>query len=194
MEGQYLTDVAESKLRHKVCVNAEDITRLRKERLAKIRSISLSLCLTCPQLPQNHENYPKLPLQMSINSAWSQEIKLFLMGLWCYFGLIRAQTRAHCLICDQVGAYPCRALPCPKLVKITLALWGLKGCVCSVGVANWVWGAKRSKESHRLGRQQQGSSHGTQKSPKEKLWLPKQGNLSQLLKSVSRQLEWRYHR
>ena len=32
------------------------------------------------------------------------------------------------------------------------------------------------------------------KNPKGKLWVPKQGNLSQLFKSVSRQLEWRYHR
>ena len=165
-----MTDVAESKLRHKVCVNAEDITRLRKERLAKIRSISLSLCQPCPKLPQSyfkimkitqnyHCNCPLTVLE-GRNSRKSNSLK----GHWCYFGLIRAQMRAHCLICDQVGAYPCRALPCPKLVEMTLALWTKLAVKKDVFVL-WVWltgfgglnGARRaigledSNKDHRTG-------------------------------------------
>ena len=121
------------------------------------------------------------------------------------FDVIKAQMRYHCLIVLSVkaGAYPGRIFSVQNnWLKLHWAICvepKMKGCVCSEGVANWVWGAKRSKESHRLGRDMDHRTmfnfHGTQnrKNYGSQTWAicP---SLPQLLKSVSRQLEWRYHR
>ena len=92
-----------------------------------------------------------------------------------------------CLIVLSVkaGAYPGRIFSVRNnWLKLHWAICvepKIKGCVCSGGVANWVWGAKRSKESHRLGRDMDHRTmfnfHGTQN--RKKLWLPNLGNLSQ---------------
>ena len=107
----------------------------------------------------------------------------------------------HWLICDQIiNALPRIGWIFTGYLDGTL----IKGYVCFGGVADWVWGAKRSKESHRLG-----CHYGflqnwltvfcgagvvwcyvrfwilrkCQKSQNQywqmRLWVPKQGNLSQ---------------
>ena len=159
----------------------------------------------CPKIPTFCFKYYRHKWLVSV---WSldQASKLIIcqLGLWhshIQFDLITALMKYHWLICDQIiNALPRIGWIFTGYLDGTL----IKGCVCFGGVADWVWGAKRSKESHRLGCHYGSLQNWStvfcgawvvwcyvrfwilqkcQKSQNQywqmRLWVPKQGNLSQ---------------